>query len=166
MVAPHMNSPSDTQLLQATDVAPQSGSNYPEPFASRMGVGDWRSLGDAFGLTQFGVNLETLQPGAQSALRHWHTLSDEFVYMLSGELTLRTNAGEFAMRPGMCMGFKAGDKNAHHLVNRSAAAASFIVLGSRMAGDNAFYPDDDFAWFHTEAGKRKVHKDGTAFEAE
>jgi uncharacterized cupin superfamily protein len=64
------------------------------------------------------------------------------------------------------MGFKAGDKNAHHLVNRSAAAASFIVLGSRVAGDNAFYPDDDFAWFHTEAGKRKVHKDGTAYEAE
>jgi uncharacterized cupin superfamily protein len=129
-----------------------------------MGAGDWRSLGDAFGLTQFGVNLETLEPGAQSALRHWHTLSDEFVYILTGELTLHTNAGEFAMRPGMCMGFKAGDKNGHHLVNRSNAVATYIVLGSRVAGDAAFYPDDDFAWFHTEAGKRKVHKDGTAYD--
>jgi uncharacterized cupin superfamily protein len=154
------------QPIQGCDATAESGSNYPAPFDARMGEGNWRSLGDAFGLTQFGVNLETLQPGAQSALRHWHTLSDEFVYVLSGELTLRTNAGEFAMRPGMCMGFKAGDKNAHHLVNRSAAAASFIVLGSRVAGDNAFYPDDDFAWFHTEAGKRRVHKDGTAYEAE
>jgi uncharacterized cupin superfamily protein len=164
MSEPNTSSASSARPVQATEVAAQSGSNYPEPFASRMGQGDWRSLGDVFGLTQFGVNLETLEPGAQSALRHWHTLSDEFVYVLSGELTLRTNAGEFAMRPGMCIGFKAGDKNAHHLVNRSAAAASFIVLGSRVAGDNAFYPDDDFAWFHTEAGKRKVHKDGTAYE--
>ena len=149
--------------VQATDVAAQSGSNYPEPFGSRMGEGDWRSLGDVFGLTQFGVNLETLQPGAQSALRHWHTLSDEFVYILSGELTLHANAGEFAMRPGMCMGFKAGEKNAHHLVNHSDAPATFIVLGSRVAGDAAFYPDDDFAWFHTEAGKTQAHKDGTPY---
>lgn len=151
------------QPLRATDVPAQSGSNYPEPFASRMGPGDWRSLGDAFGLTQFGVSVETLHPGAQSALRHWHTLSDEFVYVLSGELTLITNAGEFVMHPGTCMGFKAGDKNAHHLVNRSAAVATFIVLGSRVPGDAAFYPDDDLAWFHTEDGKRKVHKDGTAY---
>jgi uncharacterized cupin superfamily protein len=164
MSEPNTSSASSARPVQATEVAAQSGSNYPEPFASRMGQGDWRSLGDVFGLTQFGVNLETLQPGAQSALRHWHTLSDEFVYVLSGELTLRTNAGEFAMRPGMCMGFKAGDKNAHYLVNRSGAVATYIVLGSRVAGDNAFYPDDDFAWFHTEAGKRKVHKDGSAYE--
>ena len=160
------SSTSSARPVQATEVAAQSGSNYPEPFASRMGQGDWRSLGDAFGLTQFGVNLETLQPGAQSALRHWHTLSDEFVYILSGELTLITNAGEFVMPAGTCMGFKAGDKNAHHLVNRSNAVATYIVLGSRVPGDAAFYPDDDFAWFHTEAGKRKVHKDGTAYGAD
>ena len=150
--------------VQATDVASQSGSNYPEPFASRMGNGDWRSLGDVFGLTQFGVELETLHPGAQSALRHWHTLSDEFVYVLSGELTLHTSTGEFVMRPGMCMGFKAGDKNGHRLVNRSSAVASYILLGSRVPGDAAFYPDDDFAWLHTEAGKRQVHKNGTAYD--
>ena len=87
------------QPIQNDDAAAQSGSRYPAPFAVRMGDGNWHSLGDAFGLTQFGVNLETLQPGAQSALRHWHwyALSNEFVHMLSGELALRTNAGEFVM---------------------------------------------------------------------
>ena len=154
------------QPIQGYDAAAQSGSRYLAPFAVHMGDGNWHSLGDAFGLTQFGVNLETLQPGAQSALRHRHALSNAFVHMLSGELTLRTNAGEFVMRAGMCVGSEPGDKNAHHLVNRSAAAASFIVPASRVTGDNAFYPDDDFAWFHTEAGKQKVHKDGMPYGAE
>ena len=151
------------QPLNACDVGIEQGSSYPEPFATRIGPGSWRALGDAFGLTQFGVNLETLPPGSQSALRHWHTLSDEFVYVISGTLQLITDHGEFVMQAGMHMGFKAGEKNAHHLVNRSNADAVFLVMGSRVAGDKAFYPDDDFAWFHTEAGRLKVHKDGTPY---
>ena len=153
----------ETHPIAALDVHAQSGSSYPEPFASRMGDGTWRALGDSFGLTQFGFNVETLEPGAQSSLRHWHTLSDEFVYMLEGELVVRLNDGEFPLRPGMCIGFKAGEPNAHHLVNRSTQRARFIVVGSRVPGDNGFYPDDDFAWFRTEKGRFKVHKDGSPY---
>jgi uncharacterized cupin superfamily protein len=69
---------------QANTVPSQSGSNYPEPYKSRMGDASWRPLGEQFGLTQFGVNLETLAPNAESALRHWHDLEDEFVYVLEG----------------------------------------------------------------------------------
>lgn len=127
-------------------------------------MADWRSLGDHFGLTQFGVNLETLAPGAQSSVRHWHTLADEFVYMVQGELVLRTNDGEFALKPGMFVGFKAGDKNAHHLVNRSSAEATFLVVGARVPGDVPLYPDDDLAVFNTEGGRIAVHKDGTPYE--
>ena len=147
----------------AESLTPQSGTTYPEPFKSRMGDASWRSMGDAFGLTQFGINLETLQPGAQSALRHWHTLQDELVYMVAGELTLITDDGEIPMTPGMCVGFKAGEKNAHHLVNRSDSEAQFIVIGSRAEGDAAFYPDDDFAWFTTAEGYQPVHKDGSPY---
>ena len=126
--------------IQADQVPAKSGSSYPEPFRSRMGAGDWRALGDQFGLTQFGFNLETLEPGAQSSVRHWHTLADEFVYMLEGELVLRADDGEHTLRPGMCVGFKAGDRNAHHLVNRSDRAARFLVVGTRVPGDHAHYP--------------------------
>lgn len=139
------------------------GSGYPEPFFSRMGEGDWRRLGDAFGLTQFGFNLETLKPGAESALRHWHTLADELVYMLEGELVLITDDGETTMTPGMCVGFKAGVKNAHHLVNRSHAIARYLVIGTRVPGDNAFYPDDDLLWIETEHGTYPARKDGTPY---
>lgn len=152
------------RIVRADEVAACSGSSYPEPFRSRMGAGDWRALGDAFGLAQYGVNLETLPPGAQSALRHWHTLSDEFIYVLEGELRLRTNDGEAVMSAGSCVGFKAGERNAHHLVNCSDRAARFLVVGTRVPGDMAFYPDDDLQWSWTEQGRHPAHKDGRPYD--
>jgi len=149
--------------VAALDVKPESGGGYPEPFQSRIGMADWRRLGDAFGLTQFGINLETLQPGAQSALRHWHTLTDEFLYMLEGEVVLRMNAGETTMTPGMCVGFKAGVRDAHHFVNRSDKPARYLVMGSRVPGDNGFYPDDDLVYVETEDGAYPAHKDGAPY---
>jgi uncharacterized cupin superfamily protein len=139
------------------------GCGYPESFHSRMGVAAWRGLGDHFGLTQFGVSHETLAPGAQSSVRHWHTLSDEFVLVTEGQLVLRTDDGEFVLGQGMCIGFKAGERNAHHLVNRSTSQAKFIVVGSRIPGDCAFYPDDDLAIFNAEEGRVWVHKDGRRY---
>jgi uncharacterized cupin superfamily protein len=149
--------------ISPQDIPANAGSSYPEPLNSRMGQADWRALGDHFGLTQFGLNYETLQPGAESAARHWHTLADEFIYMLEGELVLHTDAGETALSPGMCIGFKAADPNGHHLVNRSSAQARFLVVGARIPGDNAFYPDDDLAWMPTPDGKIAVHKDGSPY---
>ncbi len=94
--------------VAALDLAAESGCAYPEPFASRVGSAHWRRLGDHFGLTRFGVNLETLPPGAQTGLRHWHTLNDEFVYMLEGELVLRTDKGETALHTGNVRGLQGG----------------------------------------------------------
>ena len=53
-----------------------------------------RRLGDAGGLSDFGVNLMTLPPGGWSSQRHWHSHEDEFVYVLEGELTLVEDGGE------------------------------------------------------------------------
>ena len=149
--------------IEAEAIISQSGCSYPEPYKSRMGNMNWRPLSDEFGLTQFGISLETLSPGAESALRHWHTLEDEFVYMISGEVVMRNDDGEFSMTKGMCVGFKAGDRNAHHLINRSDSDAQYLILGSRVPGDMGFYPDDDLAWFPTESGRIKAHKDGTPY---
>jgi len=144
-------------------VPEQRGSGYPEPFRSRMGDRSKRRLGDACGLTKFGVNLVTLGPGGQSALRHWHTLEDEFVYMLSGEVVLVTNDGEQVLGEGMCAGYSAGKKDAHHFVNRSAAPATYLEIGNRVEGDNAFYPDDDLMWGEDEKGTFTAHKDGRRY---
>ncbi|OGA15466.1 MAG: hypothetical protein A3I63_02170 [Betaproteobacteria bacterium RIFCSPLOWO2_02_FULL_66_14] len=151
------------QPLRDIEVKAKSGSSYPEPFNSRMGNAEWRALGDAFGLTQYGVNLETLQPGAQSALRHWHTLSDEFVYLLEGELVLRTNERESLMTAGSFVGFKAGERDGHHLVNRSDQPARILVVGTRAPGDLGFYPDDDLQWCQNEDGRYPARKDGRPY---
>ncbi|MCL2658214.1 MAG: cupin domain-containing protein [Betaproteobacteria bacterium] len=150
--------------LMAAEVAPRSKpSNYPEPFASRMKGREKRPLGDAFGLTNFGVNLTTLQPGAISALRHRHTRQDEFIYILAGAPTLITCAGETQLAPGMCAGFKANEGDAHHLVNRTDASVTYLEIGDRVAGDEGFYPDDDLEAYREGGAWRFRHKNGEPY---
>lgn len=151
-----------TPKLPAVDSAlvPEvRGSMYPEPFRSRMGDRAKRKLGEAVGITQFGVNQVTLGPGGQSALRHWHTLEDELVYVLSGEVVLRTNDGEQVLTAGMFAGFPAGKRDAHQFVNRSNAPTTYLEMGSRVNGDNAFYPDDDLVWVEVDGEPKAVHRD-------
>ncbi len=149
--------------LDPADVPEKRSSIYPEPFRSRMGDRMKRRLGDACGLTRFGVNLVTLGPGGQSALRHWHTLEDEFVYVLTGEVVLVTNDGEQTLRPGMCAGYPGGKKDGHHFLNRSTVPATYLEIGDRTEGDNAFYPDDDLMWVEDENGTFAAHKDGRRY---
>jgi uncharacterized cupin superfamily protein len=105
-----MSNSSHSVALEASTVAPRAkSSNYPEPFFSRMAKREKRPLGTPFGLVNFGVNLTRLFPGGESALRHAHTMQDEFIYVLEGEPTLITDEGETLLKPGMCAGFKASD---------------------------------------------------------
>src|SRR5437660_9971998 len=137
------------------------GSTYPEPFKARMGDRVKRRLGEACGLTQFGVNLVTLGPGGQSALRHWHTHEDEFVYVLSGELVLVTNAGDQLLAAGMCAGYPANRADAHHFVNRSTRPAQYLEVGGRVEADNSHYPDDDLMWVEPAAARQTAKRYAT-----
>ncbi|NML17684.1 cupin domain-containing protein [Azohydromonas caseinilytica] len=138
-------------------------SNYPEPFASRMAGRVKRPLGELFGLTNFGVNLVHLAPGAVSALRHAHSRQDEFVYVLQGHPTLCTDAGDTPLAPGMCAGFKAGSGDAHCLRNDKAEEVVYLEAGDRTPGDAASYPDDDIQAMLVEGRWTFTHKDGTAY---
>jgi uncharacterized cupin superfamily protein len=148
----------------ARDAVPRAKrSNYPEPYNSRMAGREKRPLGDVFGLTNFGVNLTRLAPGGSSALRHSHSKQDEFVYVLEGTPVLVTDSGETPLEPGMCAGFKAGDRNAHHLVNRSEKDVVFLEVGDRTPGDAATYPDDDIKAALVDGAWTFTHKDGTPY---
>ena len=121
-----------------------SGTTYPPPYDEPCRARHRTRLGDAAGLTQYGVNLLRLEPGAWSSQRHWHTGGDEFIYILSGEVVLVSDAGEEILRPGDCAGFKAGDENGHCLQNRSNADATVLEIGTRTpGGDTAYYPECD-----------------------
>jgi uncharacterized cupin superfamily protein len=138
-------------------------SVYPEPHASRVKGRVKRPLGDLFGLKNFGVNLTGLAPGAISALRHSHTRQDEFVYVVQGHPTLRTNEGKTRLSPGMCAGFRAGDENAHHLINETNEEVVYLEVGDRTPGDEGTYPDDDLKAVLVEGQRRFAHKDGTPY---
>jgi uncharacterized cupin superfamily protein len=157
----------DTDLptaVVAMQVAPRTRpSNYPEPFASRMAGREKRILGDVFGLTNFGVNLTRLLPGAMSALRHAHSRQDEFIYILHGHPVLITDAGETQLAPGMCAGFKADTGNGHHLLNRSNEAVVYLEIGDRSPGDAAVYPDDDLQAAFINGKWQFARKDGSAY---
>mgnify|MGYP001059153345 CR=1 FL=1 len=135
---------------------------YPQPYNSITDGREKAALGNLAGLTQFGVNLTRLKPGAASALRHWHEQEDEFVYVLEGELVLLEDGGETVLRPGDCAGFKAGVANGHHLENRSDREAVLLEMGSRRPGqDTCTYSDIDMVARAGEDFYRR--KDGTPY---
>lgn len=121
----------------------RTGSTYPEEFRHVVEGRERRPLGNAAGLTQFGVNLTVLKPGAASSLRHWHEKEDELVFILEGELILVEDGGETPLGPGEAAAFKAGVANGHHLVNRSGRDAVLLEIGTRSGQEVAHYADVD-----------------------
>jgi uncharacterized cupin superfamily protein len=145
-------------------VPPRSTSGYPEPFRARVLPREKRALGDLLGLTKIGINLTTLSPGKESSMRHFHTREDEFVFVLEGEVVLRTDEGEQVLAAGACAGFPAGSNNGHHLVNRSDRPARYLEVSNRDREDSAAYPDVDLVYTKASDGTALYsHKDGTPY---
>jgi len=153
-----------SKKIAVQDLEPLIGTLYPPPFDIPCRARERRKLGDAAGLTQFGVNLLRLPAGAWSSQRHWHTHEDEFIYVVAGEVVLVSDEGEETLRAGDAAGFKAGDANGHCLQNRSGADATVLEVGARLTTDGAFYPDIDLV--APADGKPAVftHRDGTAYQ--
>ena len=149
--------------LDPASVPQKIGSNYPAPFDQACATRKRAALGDALGLTQFGVNLLTLPPGAWSSQRHWHENEDEFVYVLDGEVFLITDDGEQRLTPGMVAGFRAGKRDGHHLINRSEAPAHVLEVGTRVAEDKAEYSDIDMKVEMEGSAYRFLHKNGEPY---
>ena len=144
-------------------IAGRRGTVYPAPFDAGFEGRCKRALTETLGLTQFGVNLTTLEPGSMSAQRHWHATEDEFVYVLSGELTLVTNEGARTLLPGMAAGFAAGEPDGHHLVNRGSAPATYLEIGTRRRDDDATYPDIDLVGAKREGRYSFTRKTGEPY---
>ena len=139
----------------------KTGAIYPGDYSAEMAGRSSRRLGELAGLTQFGANLVTLEPGAAASLRHWHLKEDEFAIVLSGELVLAEDAGETPMRPGDCAAWPAGVANGHRFENRSDAPASFLVIGSKAENEVATYTQVDLKLHLTGEGARFTYHDGS-----
>ncbi len=147
--------------IELGSVPEHKGSGYPAPFHLPAGERVRQRLGDAGGLSQFGVNLLHLPPGTWSAQRHWHSAEDEFVWVLQGEVTLVTDKGEEILGVGECAAFPKGQANGHHLINNSNELAVVLEVGTRSSDDVCEYPDIDLR-IDARIG-HYTHKDGTPY---
>ena len=143
----------------------RKGSVPPDP--TRTNLTSHR-LSEAGGLTQYGAYLQTLRPGQCTSDRHWHAQEDEFLYMLSGEATLLDDDGAHALHEGDAVCWPAGEPNAHHVHNRSAAPCSFLIVGTRVERDTTHYPDrgcyytvNGRHWQKHDAATGRVIEEGT-----
>jgi uncharacterized cupin superfamily protein len=139
------------------------GTNYPEPFHKAVIGRSRKRVGNAVGLSQFGVNLTTLKPGAWSAQRHWHANEDEFVYVLEGELVLCENQGETVLKPGDAAGWKANGGNGHCLINRTQRDAVYLEVGTRLVQETVVYSDIDMRLERDKRNARYLHKNGEPY---
>lgn len=146
--------------IDPTGVPERTGPGYPPPFDQAAAGCIKQALGAAGGLTDFGVNPTQLHPAAWFRQGHWHSDEDEFVFVLSGELTSITNAGEQPLHAGMCATFPKNVPDGHHPVNRSGEMAVYLGIGSRSSHDVCSYPDTDL---HVEACVGHTHRDGTPY---
>ena len=147
------------------DLVPvKAGSIYPAPFKTMAEGRARQALGDAGDLTQFGVNLTRLPPGAATAQRHWHEAEDELVFVVSGELTLIEDDGETVLGAGDAAAFKAGLADGHHLVNRSVCDAVLLEVGSRAAEERGHYPDIDLVYEKRDGAIRFTNKAGDPYD--
>jgi uncharacterized cupin superfamily protein len=142
-------------------VPARKGSGYPPPFDAPCADRTRKRLGDAGGLTDFGVNLMTLPPGGWSSQRHWHSHEDEFVYVLEGELMLVEDGGETVLRAGDCATFAKDSGNGHHMINRSSTTALYLEVGSRNPDDVITCSDIDMMSLSSDG--RFLHKDGMPY---
>jgi uncharacterized cupin superfamily protein len=140
-------------------VPAESGCSYPSPFDEPCLAQSCQRLARYAGLTQFGLNLTIIAPGAWSSQRHWHSLEDEFVWVVDGELTLVTDAGEETLRAGDCAAFRRGDGDGHHLINKSGQPARVLEIGTSDPQDLCTYPDIDMM----ADARGYTHRDGTLY---
>lgn len=144
-------------------VPTDTATGYPPPYNKVVEGRSRKRLARFAGLTQFGVNVCTLKPGAASSQRHWHENEDEFVYVLSGEVVLCEDGGETVLKPGDAAAWKAGIANGHCIVNRSSRDAVFIEVGTRAQTERAHYSDIDMKAERDERGFRYMHKNGEPY---
>jgi len=144
-------------------IALDTSTGYPAPFNKVVEGRSRKRLGNAVGLTQFGVNLCRLKPGAASSQRHWQHHEDEFVYILEGEVVLCENSGDTVLKPGEAVGWKAGVPDGHCLINRSNRDALFLEVGTRAPNEKVTYPDIDMLFERNGAVRKYTRKSGEPY---
>jgi uncharacterized cupin superfamily protein len=90
---------------------------------------------------KIGIAFEELAPGKQSVPVHYHMLEEEHIIALEGEATLRLGEDRYTIKAGDYVGFPAGGRAGHCLINESEAPFRFIMIGDHQPNEVCIYPD-------------------------
>ena len=120
--------------LDAVNAAAETGED-------ELGAYVRATLGDPGGLTQYGVAIETLMPGARSSDRHWHSRQDEFLWMIEGAAVVIEQAGEYGIAPGDAVCWPAASPTGTGSRTGRTGPARFLIVGMRTENDICTYPD-------------------------
>lgn len=88
-------------------------------------------IGRDVGAKLTGASLYELPPGEKGSPYHYELHREEWVLVVSGEVTLRTADGERILRPGDTVCFPVGEEGVHTMRNDSAEPARFLMPSSR-----------------------------------
>jgi uncharacterized cupin superfamily protein len=179
-----------TTPIHYTNVPGRASSLYPTLELQSLVHGRMkRSIGNMFGITNFGMNITTIQPNGTSSIVHYHTNQDEMIYIISGTATLTlyydTNNDandanqkykEIQMSMGESMGFPAGRKVGHSIRNTSNTEPLIMIeIGDRTPADTAIYPEPNIDLYAAQPQQQEqndskppqyqfYHKDGRPYE--
>ncbi len=100
-----------------------------------------RAISDAVGLTRMGVGWRSVDPGYASTHRHFHSVEEEWAYVLSGRGAVRLGPHRLGVRAGHFVGFPPGPCP-HHLLATGPEPLVILEGGERRRDeDSCFYPD-------------------------
>lgn len=123
----------------AIDTVAWTEFSHGERFASRFRVlSDTRAEG-----RKIGIAYEELPPGKQSCPFHYHLLEEEHIVALEGEATLRLGEERYRLRAGDYVGFPAGQRAGHCLINETDKPFRFLIIGDNEANEVCVYPDSN-----------------------
>ena len=100
-----------------------------------------RSLGRDLDAQHCSVGVYELGPGVSGADYHFELTREEWLIVVSGELTLRMFSGERTLRAGDTVAFVSGIESAHQMRNDSEAPARFAMPSTREQSRSVVYPE-------------------------
>jgi uncharacterized cupin superfamily protein len=100
-------------------------------------------LGPALGASRIGATLYELPPGQASFPYHYEYGCEEWLLVLTGEITLRDPEGERALAAGDVVCFPEGPQGAHRVANHGQQPARIVLFSTKGRPAVAVFPDSD-----------------------
>jgi uncharacterized cupin superfamily protein len=100
-------------------------------------------LGPALGASRIGATLYELPPGQASFPYHYEYGCEEWLLVLTGEVTLRDPEGERALAAGDVVCFPEGPQGAHRVANHGEQPARIVLFSTKGRPAVAVFPDSD-----------------------